>query len=341
MARLNPYLLTFLFVLSGSLFGQPNPEVIVADINEDGKVDSLRTFGESGSGFGHKEVVFIDGKTGKRHQLITSSSFGSLISLVEVPEWLAEPEQRALLAVMAAKILPPPAITPDPSLRWIIKGRQSRQQPTDHSHFDLVFAPSPPWLSTTFYPPESYFLPYGKGTYAGEVPTGYDSPEKGLLVYYGHNHRGSKRRTSGQPYELEAVPGLDGKVFRTQHGLVQKNEAGQHRWIFVTDAALTGAPDKLRWTSIGKMAIWNNQLLILQHRKPVSSGESIFLIDLETGRTARLRNELFSDYDDLLTLRVEGDDLLLKGTLPGKSKEGGTFHRFSLANLAKALGDFR
>jgi len=257
-----------------------------------------------------------------------------------VPEWLAAPEQKALLAIMAGKILPHLSITPDPSLRWIIKGRQSRQQPIDHPHFDLVFDPSPPWLSTQFYLPESYFLPYGKGTYVGEVPTGYDSPEEGLLVYYGHNHRDYKQRSSGEPYKLAAVSGLEGKIFRTQHGLIQKNEAGQHRWIFVTDATLTGAPDKLRWTSIGKVEIWNDQLLILQHRKPVAGGESIFLIDLETGRTAQLHNELFSGPDDFLTLQVEGDELLLKGTLPGDSKEGGTFHRFSLAALAKELRDF-
>ncbi|WP_044101762.1 hypothetical protein [Neolewinella persica] len=60
---------------------------------------------------------------------------------------------------------------------------------------------------------------------------------------------------------------------------------------------------------------------MLQHRKPVSGGEAIFLIDLKTGRTARLRSELFSQPDDFLTLQIEGNELLLKGTLPGNSKE--------------------
>jgi hypothetical protein len=341
MASLNYCLLPFLLVLSSSLFSQPKTEITAADLNGDGKLDSLNTFSDSGSGFGSKEVVFTDGQTGIQHTLRTASSFGSIITIVEVSEWLADPEQRALLTLMAGIILPPLAITPDPSLRWIIKGRQSRQQPDDHPYFDLVFDPNPKWLSTEFYLPESYFLPYGKGTYAGEVSVGDVVPKQGLLIYYGHNHRNNRSRHSGQSNGLAEVPGLEGNIFQTSHGLVQKNKAGQHRWLFVSDAALTGSPDKLRWTSIGKVDIWDGRLLILQHRKPVSGGEAIFLIDLKTGRTARLHNELFSDYDDLLSLKIEGDELLLKGTMPGESREGGTFKRFSLAMLANALRNFQ
>ena len=339
MTFLHSALIIFLIVLSGGLFGQPKAEVIVADINNDGRIDSLRIFSDSGSGFGFKEAVFVDGHTLQQHTLRTASSFGTFINLVEVPEWLAAPEQKAVLAAMTGKILPPPAITPDPSLRWMLNGRRSRQAPKDHPYFDLVFDPNPKWLSTQFYLPQSYFLPYGKGTYAGEVPTGNDAPEQGLLVYYGHNHRINKQRAPGPLTGLVEVPGLEGKMFKTHHGLIQTNEAGAHRWIFVTDAALTGAPDKLRWPSVGKVEVWDDRLLILQHRKPVSGGESIFLIDLETGRTARLHNELFSGPDDFLTLQIEEDELLLKGTLPGDSKEGGTFKRFSLATLAKAIAD--
>lgn len=341
MTRLNSYLLPFMLILSGGLFGQSQTEITLADLNGDGSQDSLRVSSGFGSGSGLKKAVFTDGSTGLQHTLQTASSFGSFISLVEVPEWLANPEQQALLAIMTEKILPPPAITPDPSLRWILNARRTRHIPTDHPYFNLVFAPNPKWLSTQFYLPESYFLPYGKETYAGEVPTGQDAPEQGLLVYYGHNHNNNKQSTAGQFIGLVEVPGLEGQVYMSHHGLIQKNEAGAHRWIFVTDAPLTGAPDKLRWSSIGNVEVWNDQLLILQHRKPVSGGESIFLIDLETGHTARLHNELFSGPDDLLTLKIDGDELLLKGTLPGDSKEGGKFHRFSLATLAKGLTEFR
>lgn len=340
MTRLNLCLLLFILIFSGSLFGQSETEITLADLNGDGNQDSLRVSSSSGSGFGSKKAVFTDGKTGLQHTLQTASSFGTFIALIKVPEWLAAPEQKTVLAAMTNKILPPPAITPDPSLRWILNGRRTKQELTEHQYFNLTFDPNPKWLSTQFYLPGSYFLPYGDGTYAGEVPTSGDAPEKGLLVYYGHNHKNTKSRRTGQFIGLTETPGLEGKIFQSWHGLVQTNEAGQQRWLFVTDAALTGAPDKLRWSSIGEVKVWDDRLLILQHRKPVSGGESIFLIDLKTGRTARLRNELFSQPDDFLSLKLEGDELLLKGTMPGDSKEGGTFQRFSLKDLAKGLQGF-
>jgi hypothetical protein len=94
MASLNYYLLSFLLVLSGRLFGQPNTGVTVADINQDKKIDSSRISSDSGSGFGYKEVEFTDGKTLQQHTLQTASSFGTFVTLVEVPEWLAAPVQK-------------------------------------------------------------------------------------------------------------------------------------------------------------------------------------------------------------------------------------------------------
>ncbi|MFK8165229.1 MAG: hypothetical protein AB8H12_22475 [Lewinella sp.] len=66
MPPFNYLLLPFLLFSSGAMFGQPDAEVLVADFNEDGRVDSLRTFSESGSAFGHKE-----GGTFKRFSLAT------------------------------------------------------------------------------------------------------------------------------------------------------------------------------------------------------------------------------------------------------------------------------
>ncbi|MEM9928284.1 MAG: hypothetical protein AAF840_00565 [Bacteroidota bacterium] len=335
MPRISPLLIAA-FLISCLQMSAQETTISITDVNEDGFPDSLlvqRSSTRSAYGFG--EVTLVDGQTQGRFTITLHQPPSAFLNIVEVPDKLFEVAQQQTLATMAEKILPPPAITPDPSLWWILNGLRAQQQPEDHPYFDLIIDPQPKWLSTTFYLPQSYYLRFGEGTYAGKVPLGASAPKQGLLVYSGHNH--NFYTDQGKPTnKLEPLPGYEQSLFKSRHGLVQKNEAGAHRWIFVSEYALTGAPEKLRWSSIGEVHVWQ-KLLILRHLVPVAGGENIYLIDLETGKTARLRGRSFSGEDDRISIKLEGDMLLLKGILMGDSDDGGPYKSFSLPKLWEAL----
>jgi hypothetical protein len=65
------------------------------------------------------------------------------------------------------------------------------------------------------------------------------------------------------------------------------------------------------------VAVWRERLLVLQHRLPVSGGTAVFLINLASGKMARLRRDLLGEPDDRITFTVTGDALSLKATMPG------------------------
>jgi hypothetical protein len=79
-------------------------------------------------------------------------------------------------------------------------------------------------------------------------------------------------------------------------------------------------------------------LLILQHKKPVSGGTAVFLIDLASGRTARLRHDLLGEPDDRITFSVDGDSLGLKATSLGDAEREEVDLVLSLKVLLKGLG---
>ena len=85
--------------------------------------------------------------------------------------------------------------------------------------------------------------------------------------------------------------------------VVQKNE--RYKWVFVSESGLTGSPDKLRWSSIGFVAMAGS-CLFLQQDLPIhyELGSRLWVIDIEKGICASMKEGIksFDLQGDTLTL---------------------------------------
>ena len=244
-----------------------------------------------------------------------------------------------MLAIIKTELLPEERLQPDASFSWILRGLANRRRMTDHPHFDLVVSPGLEKLPGRVDLPGTYSVPVS-GEAFGNLLKGsfFDRPlaiNQGYAIYYGHNHYQRRNPQADSVVLVATTAELD--IYRTSHGLFAQSSTSHH-WLFVTDHALTGAPDKLRWASIGDVAIWDERLLILQHHRPVSGGTAMFLIDLESGRVGRLRRDLIGEPDDRITFTAKDDSLSLKATMPGEAEREEGDLVLSLKTLLSELG---
>jgi hypothetical protein len=311
----------------------------VADFNHDGVIDTLAFLDDPDPCDYDFLMTFTDGKTGEKLGVPREEYCRCHIrSVVPIPPALWRPKNADVLGIIKKELLMEERSAPGPSFAWILQGLETRRTLTQHPYFELVIDPGVERQPGKVELPTTYSLPIKGKAYQHLFTTGYFSEEvaadKGFAIYYGHNHY--QGRDHGADSVKLVASTTDVQVFRTSHGLFAQSLT-QYHWLFVTDHALTGAPDKLRWASIGDVTIWENRLLILQHRKPVSSGTAVFVIDLKSGRTARLRHDLLGEPDDRITFSVDGDSLSLKATSPGDAERGEVDLVLSLEALDSAL----
>lgn len=305
-------LLLLLYLSYCTSYGQQNIKVNVEDFNKDGVMDTLTSFYEGGSGFGGKYVKLINGKTNETHQLNNDGCYCMIKGVVLIPPELHKQENKFFLEAIKNQLLPQQRNVPDSSLDWMIKGAFSNTILNNNAYFDLIVDPEINWQQRAIELPESYYVDVESDTLGKLYSSSYETPTwfnktdaKGFLVYYAYNHSIDK---STEGLLLAAKNSLY-EVFNTQHGIVVK-KGGFHKWVFISDVSLTGAPGKLRWKSIKEVRLLGKYLIVRQDLPP-DSAYRIFIINVESGICGRLKYYFSGSKGDIYE---EADTFQMKDT---------------------------
>ncbi|WP_430408856.1 hypothetical protein [Kordia sp.] len=301
-----------LFLISYQVLGQRTIKVSVNDFNNDKVIDTLKTFYEGGSGFGGRYVQIVNGKTNEHFQLTNDGCFCEIKRTVLIPPALAKTENQPFLDVLKAELLPEKRNTPDASLEWIIKSAYANKKLENNTFFDLIIDPKNNWKHHKFEYPSNYYIEVKGDTLTQLYDTSYEAPKrlhkkdaKGFLTYYAHNHY---RNRAGDSLQLSSSNNLY-QIYHTSHGILVK-KGTTHKWVFISDVSITGAPEKLRWESISMAKLLGKYLLIKQDLPP--TGEyKLFVINIETGICGRLKYDLSSIDDEKETSVIKDEKITI------------------------------
>lgn len=276
-----------LLTLTAALFAKT--DTLLSDFNADSHLDTMLIEKSLGSGASSTFITLINGINGERHSLDYSSAYSQFRIAVTIPPALRLKENRPFLKAFEKEILPPLRTTPDPSLQWILTGLQHKRELPEHSFFRTVITSPLQWHPT------------------GILPAVYSIQEDSLYrVYFGHNHFRNPRGDSLETVWEKGPLSLQ----RTSHGLYLNHKDKGDAWLFVSDAALTGAPSKLRWESMKKIRVLQDRYILLI-RSMGMGPDNLWCFDMQSGTIAEVR----VPYDDFLKLsfvdgqvRIEGEE---------------------------------
>lgn len=268
-----------LMALSTYSYGQRDLKTEVKDFNMDGYADTMITYYAGGSGHGGRYAEVIDGRTRQHHAFNTSMCFCQFWQSITLPKALCIPENREFREQMMTRLLPEKKEDPDPSFSWLLSAFDNHVELTHHPYFDQFVYPVSNWNSGEFQMPTTYYLQ------SSELAS--DSIE--IQVYYGHNHFWNPSGDSITKVGGDSVY----QIFRTSHGVFATRD-NEFKWLFISDVETTGAPEKLRWESIGHVTFDGKYLLLRNHMAPLLD-YSVYLINFETGAIGRMKDS-FSEY---------------------------------------------
>ena len=255
--------------------------VISEDYNDDGFIDRLITYYSGGTSFGGWFSELTNGRTSELLHLDSYSSFSTIKDVILIPEVLNKNENSKFLYAMLDYTVPGIKTSADPSLKWIIHGNLSNKYLSDNTYFNQVFFSNSIWLDEINLP-DSYSLIY----------------DNEIIVYQAHNHYQHLNGYNAPADSLLlAAESKDYKILKTSHGLIANNE-NKYKWIFVTDEELTGAPRKLRWSSIGEVILKDKYLLLTINLTGSGNdfddngirNQNYFLININSGKVGRIKN---------------------------------------------------
>ncbi len=294
---------------------QYNKTEEIADFNNDKVMDTLRSQYNGGSTFGGVYVKIIDGKTNEIFELNNDGCSCQMIYYINVPEKLLLPQNKYFYNVLKEQLLPKKQNKPDASLQWILNGLKTNKELIDNPYFSLIIDPEPKWERMKKTLPKSYFLPISKKT----LHTLYQGNEyfferindysKILLTYYASSL--SKHDTlSKLPI---AASSKKYEIYNLSHAVLAK-KGKKSKWLFITEPNLTDAPEKLRWQSIRKTTLID-KYIIVQQDVPPSDRYNIYIINIETGITGKLKFDTSNSHnyckDNLGIYLIEGDAIIL------------------------------
>ncbi len=271
------------------------------DYNKDGYTDTL-SFVQYGTYETYiEDIVFRDGKHLSSHEFGKSIySKGDFLSVITIPDLLTETSYQSVLDTVQ-HLLGLDRIMKDESsasLDWLLQAYEFESGLDEDSHyFKRKFHVPIHWQKGNYqhaemeclimdvsnlYLPDNFF-PKGK-------------TQKAWLIYYGHNHQLSNHlaeHTSDTSNKGQWIGSTSkGDIYKTQHGLyIQKKK--KWAWLFHSNHSLTGGPGKLRWTSIGKVEI-HKDMIMVHHTAPVIGIHQVFWIHISSGQV----NELYLGNDD-------------------------------------------
>lgn len=306
----------FFFSLCNTAFGQQYTDTtITKDYNTDGIKDTLHHFEEYGSSFGGIAYKITDGKTNETFELSNFGSYGNIKTLIPIPPKLLKKENIGFLETFKKGLLPVFRKTPDPSLQWIIDATQNTITLKDNIYFDKVFTPSTSWITDEYESPSSYYievtgnsdLKFTDNKTIDQTNTINNKPDLAFLLYYGKNIRDWNLKVddegNSEDGPIADVSNKDYKIYKTNHAILV-NKENSYKWLFISDAHSTGAPEKLRWSSIDKIILQDEYLIFKQNLAP-DPEYKVYIIHIETGNLGRLK----IDFDTFLKDEIFVSDL--------------------------------
>lgn len=305
------FFILIFYCISIPVFAQRNLKIVVKDFNQDGFVDSLKTFYEGGSSSGGRYISIKNGKTNELLELENFSSFSEIKNIALIPSNLQKAENQKFLEEMKKYILPKQRKKPDPSLEWIINGTYSNWKLDRNKYFNYIINPKTAWQKGKFKIPENYFIPITGDSLKKLLDDPYVDSDalkpdsKGFLIYYAHNHLFRNDSISCSNFNETY------KIYKTKHGIIAQ-KGNLYKWLFVTDYSLTESPYKLRWASIDKIALIENYI-ILKQDLPIFNEFNIYIINIETGICGRLKHPFTNKY--LREPAENGFDLINKNEI--------------------------
>lgn len=284
------------------------PKVYTYDINKDGYKDKVTSYFDGGSGFGGTFVKIVNGKTKEVFELDNSSSFGDIKKVILIPQALRKPANKTFLEEFKQELLPIKRDMPDPSLQWLIEAHRNSRTLSNHIYFDLVLKPNGQWVKGPVSLPDTYYIDVKGNGFQKLLDLDKSQQShirttniEGWLIYYGHNHLKNSKNNS----LVLAASSPTYRAFKTMHGVVVK-KGELYKWVLVTDYSLTGAPEKLRWESIGKISIVGKYLFV-QLVNSIEFNNPIVIIDMKNGFGARLK----SHNENIISYKLSNDQLVL------------------------------
>lgn len=275
------------------------------DFNQDGRKDSLGCTYDGGSGFGGMYCTLRNGRTKEVYTLDMYSCFCRIKKTIAIPPPLLLKENDGFLEAMTKNLFSEVRTAPDPSLQWILSASFSRKTLAHHRYFDLVFNGSNDWLPLPCLLPEPYALRIGPDTLSRiyttdtEMPEWYDSlTTQGYLAYGGLTQGMDHSLLHMSVTSAHLVDSNENyRVWAVAHGIyVQRGS--EYKWLFITDADINYAPDKLRWSSIRSAQLIGDMVIIVQ-QLPAGSGLQVYLADIETGICGHFREGLWLSAGDM------------------------------------------
>ena len=279
-----------LVLLSGvtPLIAQYRLDTIVADFNNDKVIDTLIDEYESGSTFGGRSVTITNGKTNETFTLSNYGCYCNFKQIVPIPNALTLDANSAFFEVLKEKVLPKKRAQPDSSLEWMTSATFNLKQVKSHALFDRIISPKTNWQSKPPTIPETYYNTVFGDTLQKLSATIKDnltaSQTKGFLIYYTNAHA-VKSWDSLTP----VITNDRYQIYKTAHAVFAR-KGNTYKWMFLSDLNTTGAPEKLRWSSINQVQLIDNYLIIHQDTSPDAS-YSIYIVNIETQRMGRLKYE--------------------------------------------------
>jgi len=296
-----------LFIIPLDLYGQEDKS-FTKDLNKDGFIDTIKSSYDGGSGFGGIFVKTINGKTSEEFELNNFGCFCSIKKIILIPPGLMKESNRPFLNAIKDELLPPERNGPEGSLQWIISAWMSYKMLPDNPFYSFLINSPTRWISGKIQLPYTYYIKISGDTINKlyvtdeEFPEGFNKTvDRGILIYYGHNHF---RNAIGDSLVLECSTPVY-EAYKTSHGVIA-TKGNYYSWIFLSDYGLTGAPDKLRWESIEKVKIID-RYAIIQQKCMMYSPNSFFIIDIENGLVGKLK--LQTDSDALASFEIANGEL--------------------------------
>lgn len=292
-------------------------DIKIKDFNQDGHIDTLEINNDSGSGFGGKYVTLINGKTKEIFELNDFSCFCEIINVIPIPDKLLLKENIAFYNVLKNELLSTEQDPIDPSLDWLLGAYLNWKILQDNPYFDIVIKSPLKWRNGDIKLPSLNYINLQGDTlkkisklkkdFASESAKVY---QNAWLTYRGHTHAQVSNETKAG--EIATIKEASYNIWKTAHGIIISRD-NRYSWVFVTDFNLTGAPQKLRWTSIGKIVEINGHL-IFQMINSNDFSNPIFVLNMDSGVIARISSDFYESDStfsvDITHLKIQKNDVL-------------------------------
>jgi len=308
---------------------------IIEDFNKDGVKDTLHIFRESGTSVSFKQVKLTNGKTNETFKWQQEYPYSCLKHIILLPAALYTVENKPFLEAMKSEILGSNRKDANPSLEWILNGHLNHKNLVDNQYFDLIVNPKTTWRKTDIELSDYYYTEISGDTLSKLYKKSYgvDIPEKlyqksGFLSYLGLKNFQLRKQDS-----LMLTKANDQyQTYPLEHGVIVKKD-DKYKWLFISDADLTGAPQKLRWKSIGNIEL-KDKYAIIKQDIPLANASNIYIINIETGVCGRLKYEFSnsnSNKGEIGVFLIENDHLMLS------TDYGNELEKISMSDIFKEL----